>query len=160
MASQFLRFAHRPLLFSIPLCASYSVLQARVSSPVRCDYASGPLHPSISDFTHQHGDPLMQQKGTSRGFLSADTARQISLGSALGVLAGLGLRIFSRTLAFSFGLAIIIIEWAASRGYDILPTSWLQRHIKSVDFRRLTRENVPFKASFGTTLAMAAFAEF
>ncbi|KAM5442248.1 hypothetical protein MferCBS31731_002622 [Microsporum ferrugineum] len=160
MASQFLRFVHRPLLFAVPLCASYSILQARISSPIRCDYTSGPLHPSLPEFTHQHGDPSMQQKGSFGGLITAETARQVSLGSALGVLAGLGLRIFSRTLAFSFGLAIIIIEWAASKGYDILPTSWLQRHITSVDFRKLTHENVPFKASFGTTLAMAAFAEF
>ncbi|EGD91548.1 hypothetical protein H112_00645 [Trichophyton rubrum D6] len=159
MASQFLRSACRPLLFAVPLCASYSVLQTRISSPIRCDYASGPLHPSVSEFTLKHGGPSSQQKTLFGGLITAETARQISLGSALGVLTGLGLRIFLRTLAFSIGLAIIIIEWAASKGYDILPTSWLQRHIKSVDFRKMTHENVPFKASFGTTLAMAAFGE-
>lgn len=115
MASQFLRSACRPLLFAVPLCASYSVLQTRISSPIRCDYASGPLHPSVSEFTLKHGGPSSQQKTLFGGLITAETARQISLGSALGVLTGLGLRIFLRTLAFSIGLAIIIIEVCFTR---------------------------------------------
>lgn len=36
--------------------------------------------------------------------------RQISLGSVLGVLAGLGLRAVSRVLVFAVGVGIVVVE--------------------------------------------------
>ncbi|WEW56452.1 hypothetical protein PRK78_001896 [Emydomyces testavorans] len=52
------------------------------------------------------------------------------------------------------------VQWAASRGYNIVPTEFLQRYVKSVDVRRAVTKNLAFKASFGATLMLAAFSEF
>jgi hypothetical protein len=52
------------------------------------------------------------------------------------------------------------LQWAASKGYHVLPTNWLQQRVKSVNVRRALTENIPFKASFGSTLFIAAFLDF
>jgi uncharacterized membrane protein (Fun14 family) len=39
--------------------------------------------------------------------------RQISLGSVLGLAAGLGLRIFSKALVFVLGVGIVLVEVSA-----------------------------------------------
>jgi len=85
--------------------------------------------------------------------------RQISLGSILGLLVGLGLRIFSRSVVFVIGVGVVLVEWAASKGYNILPVNRLQKYVKSVDLQRFMAEKMPFKTSFGATMAMAAFAQ-
>ncbi|KAK2749848.1 hypothetical protein FQN57_005262 [Myotisia sp. PD_48] len=160
MASQFFRFSRSPLLLTIPLCGSLTVLHSRFSSPVRCEFAtSGALHPSIADVTLPRPSS-QQEKHAQSSLINARNVRQISMGSALGILVGLGLRIFSKTLTFTLGAGILLIEWAASRGYNIVPPGWVQNRLKSIDFRRLTSENIVFKASFGTTLALSAFSEF
>ncbi|KAL1974561.1 hypothetical protein VTN31DRAFT_4765 [Thermomyces dupontii] len=68
-----------------------------------------------------------------------------------GVFEGIG--VFS-------GVGIVLVEWAASKGYHLLPLNRLQRLVKGVDVKRAVTEHVPFKASFGATMAMAAFAQF
>lgn len=50
-------------------------------------------------------------------------------------------------------------QWAASKGYNIIPVGFLQKHVK-INLREATRKNFPLKVSFGTTMAMAAFANF
>lgn len=52
------------------------------------------------------------------------------------------------------------VQWAASNGYNILPLNRVQKYIKNADVRRMISENRPFKISFGTMMAMAAFAQF
>ncbi|KAI1965947.1 hypothetical protein LOZ58_000848 [Ophidiomyces ophidiicola] len=155
MASQFLRFIRRPLLLSIPLGASV-LMYTTPTSVIRCDYA--PRIPGQPTW-YTTPSPL---EGCERPFGSIEprTVRQISLGSVLGLVAGVGLRIFSRTLTFTLGAAILLIEWAASRGYNIVPTDFLQKYVKSVDVRRAITEKLAFKASFGTTLMLSAFSEF
>jgi hypothetical protein len=52
------------------------------------------------------------------------------------------------------------LQWAASKGYNILPINRMQKYVKNVDLRRAMSEHRPFKMSFGTVMALAAFAQF
>ncbi|OAX80510.1 hypothetical protein ACJ72_05158 [Emergomyces africanus] len=150
----------RPFLFAVPLGLSLSLSLPR-RQPILCDFA-GPF--TATGHSHHSNSPLSETassiRTTSQSGLSEKTARQISLGSVLGLLAGLGLRIFSRALVFALGLTILGVEWAASKGYHVVPTRWLQKHIKSANVRRFITEKVPFKVSFGTMMMLAAFAQF
>ncbi|OJD15200.1 hypothetical protein AJ78_04531 [Emergomyces pasteurianus Ep9510] len=163
MATPFLtRLLHpaRPFLFAVPLGLSLSLALPR-RQPILCDFA-GPF--TTTGHSHHSNNSSLSETASStssrRSGFSERTARQISLGSVLGLLAGLGLRIFSRALVFALGLTILGVEWAASKGYNIVPTRWLQKHIKSVNVQRLMTEKVPFKVSFGTMMMLAAFAQF
>ena len=51
-------------------------------------------------------------------------------------------------------------KWAASYGYNIVPTSRIQRYVKGINFRSAIEDNVAFKLSFGATLMLATCAEF
>lgn len=51
-------------------------------------------------------------------------------------------------------------QFAASKGYNLLPLDRLQKYVKNVDLRRAMSEHRPFKMSFGATMALAAFAHF
>ena len=53
-----------------------------------------------------------------------------------------------------------IWQFIESRGIHVIPHSFLERRVKSMNVRSLVRDNVAFKLSFGLTFAMAAFAEF
>jgi uncharacterized membrane protein (Fun14 family) len=86
--------------------------------------------------------------------------KQISLGSVLGLVAGVGLRAFSRILVVVIGMGVVFIEWAASKGYNILPLHRIQKYVKNVDVRHAVSQHRPFKLSFGATMALAAFAQF
>ncbi|KAN0067344.1 hypothetical protein V8E54_014607 [Elaphomyces granulatus] len=83
--------------------------------------------------------------------------RQISLGGVLGLATGLGLRVFSRALALVLGVGLVVVEWAASKGYNLLP---LQRYVKGVSLEQAMTENTLFKTSFGATMILAAFVQF
>ncbi|PGH32343.1 hypothetical protein GX50_04880 [[Emmonsia] crescens] len=150
----------RPFLFAVPLGLSLSLALPQ-RKPILCDFA-GPFTTTAHSQHSHSSSPLSETASTlrSRSGISERTARQISLGSVLGLLAGLGLRIFSRALVFALGLTILGVEWAASKGYNIVPTHWLQKHVKSVNLRRLMTEKVPFKVSFGTMMMLSAFAQF
>ena len=51
------------------------------------------------------------------------------------------------------------LKFAATRGYNIIPTTRLQKYVKSIDLRSALEDNVAFKLSFGVTFMLAAFAE-
>ena len=55
---------------------------------------------------------------------------------------------------------VVIWQFIESRGIHVIPYSFLERRVKSMNVRSLVRYNVAFKLSFGLTFAMAAFAEF
>ena len=100
---------------------------------------------------------------------------------AVGLIGGLAVSTFSKTLAFVFGLFVFGVQvrnpsprqrrdpeltalpcrpkFAATRGYNIIPTSKLQKYLKSIDLRSALEDNVAFKLSFGATFMLAAFAE-
>ena len=83
---------------------------------------------------------------------------------------------FSRTLAFLFGLVVCgaqvrlssrlvrkeadVQKYAASKGYNVLPTDRVQSYVKGINLRSAVEDNVAFKMSFGTSFMLAAFASF
>ncbi|CAG8113908.1 unnamed protein product [Penicillium salamii] len=131
------------------------------AAPMLCDYAS-PL-PQQSTFKKEpewavEGKPV--GKSSRTGLLNAESMRQVSLGSVLGLVAGVGLRAFSKALVVLLGMGVVFVEYAASKGYNILPLHRMQKYVKNVDLHRAMSEHRPFKISFGAMMAMAAFANF
>ncbi len=97
---------------------------------------------------------------------------------AIGLLGGLAVSTFSKTLAMLFGLLVfgaqvgrcagggkrqamlMLAQYMASQGYNIIPTTKLQRYVKGIDLRSAVEDNVAFKLSFGLTFALASVASF
>lgn len=87
---------------------------------MRCDYAEpnpGYQHSvftKASPQTGKHASPTgqtqTQTQKTRNGLLNAETMRQISLGSVLGLVAGVGLRAFSKALVVILGMGVVLIE--------------------------------------------------
>ncbi|KAL4991977.1 hypothetical protein BDW68DRAFT_173614 [Aspergillus falconensis] len=131
------------------------------TAPMRCDYATPNIGSTGPAWTVSPQDRLRKQGVAGKsGIMTASNMRQVSMGSVLGLLVGVGLRAFSRVLVVLIGMGIIAVEWAASKGYNILPTHQLQKYVKSVNLEKLMSRNVPFKVTFGATMALAAFAQF
>ncbi|KAJ5044469.1 hypothetical protein NUH16_001274 [Penicillium rubens] len=134
------------------------------AAPMQCQYAV-PQQPTFnrdSEWAVNSAESLGQKQGRPRqtGLLNAETMRQGSLGSVLGLVAGVGLRAFSKALVVILGMGVVLVEYAASKGYNILPINRIQKYVKRVDLRRAMSEKRPFKMSFGFMMAMAAFANF
>lgn len=86
------------------------------ASPMRCQYTA-PYYRTDSPEGTETGwaidpnDPLLHNQGKQRHNVStARTMRQVSLGSVLGLVAGLGLRAFSRVLVVLLGIGIVAVE--------------------------------------------------
>jgi hypothetical protein len=92
------------------------------AAPIQCQY-SAPYYPAESQANADSGwavkpeDSLLQKQGRTgiaeqakAAFLSPDNMRQVSLGSVLGLVAGVGLRAFSRVLVVVLGMGIVFIE--------------------------------------------------
>jgi hypothetical protein len=78
------------------------------TAPMRCDYAQPAPVYQKSVF---HSDSAGQkQKPTRNGLLNPQTMRQVSLGSVLGLVAGVGLRAFSKALVVLLGMAVVLVE--------------------------------------------------
>lgn len=90
----------------------------------------------------------------------ADLIRQLSLGSVLGVAAGAAVSTFSRVLALLLGVGLVVVQYAASKGYNVIPVSRIQRYVKGINIRSAIEENPALKLSFGTTFALASMATF
>ncbi|KAJ5647355.1 hypothetical protein N7490_003727 [Penicillium lividum] len=136
-------------------------------SPFRAAPSNANTANAESNWAVKSDHPLLQKQGRTgiaekakAAFLSPDNMRQISMGSVLGLVAGVGLRAFSRVLVVVLGMSIVFIEWAASKGYNILPLERLQKLVKKVDVQAAVNSHRPFKVSFGTMMALAAFAQF
>ncbi|CEJ60274.1 hypothetical protein PMG11_08854 [Penicillium brasilianum] len=139
------------------------------AAPIRCEYGASNhrtdgLASAETGWAVHPNDATLQKPGIAtqakNALLTPDNMRQISLGSVLGLVAGVGLRAFSRVLVVLLGMGLVLVEWAASKGYNILPLNRLQKYVKNADLRRMVSENRPFKISFGLMMATAAFAQF
>ncbi|KAL3471400.1 hypothetical protein BJX99DRAFT_25647 [Aspergillus californicus] len=140
-----------PSLFrALPMQCQYSAPSQKSSSD-QADWAMGSLDP----FLAKQGSRTRQS-----GILTASNMRQVSLGSVLGLVVGVGLRAFSRVLVVLLGIGIVGVEWLASKGYNILPVHRLQKYVKSVELEKAVSRHMPFKITFGATMALAAFAQF
>ena len=87
------------------------------AAPMLCDYAS-PL-PQQSTFNKEPewaaGGKPVGQKSRS-GLLNAESMRQVSLGSVLGLVAGVGLRAFSKALVVILGMGVVLVEVCEASG--------------------------------------------
>ncbi|KAB8075918.1 hypothetical protein BDV29DRAFT_97984 [Aspergillus leporis] len=148
----------------VGLSLSLSPLSPFRSSPMQCQYGALYSRPDSPDsgWTIDRNDPSMLKQGTTRpsGILTASNMRQVSLGSILGLVVGVGLRAFSRVLVVLLGMGVVFVEWAAAKGYNVLPVNRLQKYFKSVNLQKAVSQNKPFKISFGAMMALAAFAQF
>ncbi|CAO2649532.1 Nn.00g069170.m01.CDS01 [Neocucurbitaria sp. VM-36] len=151
----------RGLLLSTPIILSTPLLvhQFRHRQQIRCD-GPDPLTKITNDLTRNYASEAQTPIITQSGAANPRAVRQISMGSILGVIGGLGISVFSKPLAVLIGLGIFVLQFVESRGIHIIPYSYLQRRFKSTNVRSLVRDNVAFKLSFGLTFALAAFAEF
>jgi uncharacterized membrane protein (Fun14 family) len=81
--------------------------------------------------------------------------------AGIGLVAGLGLSIFSRPLVLLIGLLIVGVQTAENYlGINLVPYRQLQGYVKNVDLRSAVQDNAAFKLSFGLMFALSAFAEF
>ncbi|KAF2678962.1 hypothetical protein K458DRAFT_422623 [Lentithecium fluviatile CBS 122367] len=149
----------RGLMLSTPLILSTPLLVQAYRRPILCD-GPDPLTKITSDLTNRYSTEAQTPVIKQSGAVNPRAVRQISMGSILGVLAGLGVSVFSKPLAILIGLGIVCIQFMESRGIQIIPYAYLQRRFKSTNVRSLIQDNVAFKLSFGATFALAAFAEF
>ncbi|KAH9860202.1 hypothetical protein IAQ61_011986, partial [Plenodomus lingam] len=144
-----------PFILSTPLLAH----QLRNTHRIRCD-AGDPFSRIKSDLTGGYTSEAQTPIITQSGAVNPRAIRQVSMGSILGVLGGLGISVFSKPLAILIGLGIFVLQFVESRGIHIIPYSYLQRRFQSANVKSIVRDNVAFKLSFGLTFALAAFAEF
>lgn len=77
-----------------------------------------------------------------------------------GLIAGLGVSTFSKTLAILLGLLVVGVQAAESYGIHLIPYRRLQGYAKNVDLRSAVQDNVAFKISFGTMFALTGFSSF
>ncbi|KAF2024880.1 hypothetical protein EK21DRAFT_77726 [Setomelanomma holmii] len=149
----------RGLILTTPLLLSTPLLLHQYRHPIRCD-GPDPLSKITSDLTKNYSSEASVPIITESGAANPRAIRQVSMGSILGVLCGLGISVFSKPLAILIGLGIFVLQFIESRGIHVIPYSFLQRRFKQTNVRSLVRDNVAFKLSFGLTFALAAFAEF
>ncbi|KAF1947053.1 hypothetical protein EJ02DRAFT_450030 [Clathrospora elynae] len=151
----------RGLMLSTPLILSTPLLvhQFRNSQRIRCD-GPNPLTKITNDLTGNYTSEAQTPVVTQSGAVNPRAIRQVSMGSILGVIGGLGISVFSKPLAVLIGLGIFVLQFVESRGIHVIPYSFMQRRFHSMNVRSLVRDNVAFKLSFGLTFALAAFAEF
>jgi hypothetical protein len=84
------------------------------AAPMQCQYAV-PQQPTFnrdSGWAVNSAESLGQKQGRPRqtGLLNAETMRQVSLGSVLGLVAGVGLRAFSKALVVILGMGVVLLE--------------------------------------------------
>jgi hypothetical protein len=158
-------------LFLPPLLQTY-----RSRYAFRLDNGSGSASPkdwSFSQYQNEASTPVVNQ----RGGLNARAVRQLSSGSIIGqnrrpvssttansvcagLIAGLGVSVFSKPLVVLIGLLIAGVQTAESYGIHLVPYRTIQGYVKGVDVRSAVQDNVAFKISFGLMFALSAFAQF
>lgn len=94
-----------PLVLSAPLLAHH----LRFAQTIRCD-GPNPLTKITNDLTNGYNSEAQVPVVTQSGTVNPRAIRQISMGSILGVLAGVGISIFSKPLAILIGLGIFTLQ--------------------------------------------------
>lgn len=83
------------------------------AAPMQCQYAVPQQSFSKdSEWAVNPAESVGQKQVRPRrtGLLNAETMRQVSLGSVLGLVAGVGLRAFSRALVVILGMGVVLVE--------------------------------------------------
>jgi hypothetical protein len=101
----------RGLMLSTPLILSTPLLvqQYRNRQPIRCD---GPdiLSKITNDVTRGYTSEAKTPVITESGAANPRAIRQVSMGSILGVIGGLGVSVFSKPLAILIGLGVFVLQ--------------------------------------------------
>ncbi|KAH9872683.1 hypothetical protein J1614_005077 [Plenodomus biglobosus] len=111
MASFLLPGLRRGFMLSTPLILSTPLLayQFRHAQRIRCD-APDPFSKIKSDLSNGYTSEAQTPIITQSGAVNPRAIRQISMGSILGVLGGLGISVFSKPLAILIGLGIFVVQ--------------------------------------------------
>lgn len=123
MASLLLTRTSAAVGIGLGLSFSLHPLSPFRSAPMQCQYTA-PYYKTDSPTGSETGwaidpnDPMIRKQGTTGHRDRASTStprtmRQVSLGSVLGLLVGVGLRAFSRALAVLLGIGIVAVEVCA-----------------------------------------------
>ena len=101
---------HRGFLLSTPLILSTPLLyhNYRYAQSIRCDSAD-PLA-KLGDLRNTYSRDAQTPVITQSGAPNPKAVRQISMGSILGVLGGLGVSVFSKPLAVLIGLGVVLLQ--------------------------------------------------
>lgn len=102
----------RGLIASTPFILSTPLLMRQMNRPILCD-SPDPLAKITSDLrnTYSRETPVIKQSGAA----NPRVVRQISMGSILGVLGGMGVSVFSKPLALLIGLGVILVQVRGGR---------------------------------------------
>lgn len=93
-----------PLVLSTPLL----VHNFRNAQAIRCD-STDPLA-KLGDLRNTYARDAQTPVITQSGAPNPKAVRQISMGSILGVIGGLGISVFSKPLAILLGLGIVVLQ--------------------------------------------------
>ncbi|KAK5084871.1 hypothetical protein LTR70_007813 [Exophiala xenobiotica] len=63
-------------------------------------------------------------------------------------------------LVLVVGVGVVVVQYAARRGYNIIPVERLQSRFRGINLRSAINDNAAFKISFGLMFALTAFGEF
>jgi hypothetical protein len=115
----------RGLMLSTPFILSAPLLayQFRNAQLIRCD---GPdpfskiTHDLTGNYTTEARTPIVTQSGA----VNPQAIRQISMGSILGVIGGLGISLFSKPLAVLIGLGVFVLQVSLSSLFHDRTLSW------------------------------------
>lgn len=101
----------RGLMLSTPLILSTPLLayQFRNAQRIRCD-GPDPITKITNDLANNYTTEARTPVVTQSGAVNPQAIRQISLGSILGVVGGLGISVFSKPLAVLIGLGIFALQ--------------------------------------------------
>jgi len=110
---------------------------------------------AFADYKNNAKTPIVKD-----GRWNRDALKQISAGSILGLVGGLAVSAFSKPLALLIGLLVFGVQFLETRGIHLIPRERIQSYFKNVNVRSAIQDNVAFKLAFGTTFALAGFAQF
>lgn len=99
----------RGLLVSTPLLLSTPLLVRHMHRPISCD-APAALAPGAWQTSSQSRGATTPTTTLQSSILNPKTVRQISMGSVLGLLGGLGVSVFSKPLAVLLGLGMVLVH--------------------------------------------------
>jgi hypothetical protein len=99
----------RGLMLSTPFILSAPLLVQTIRRPVLCD-GPDPLSKITSDLRNKYAGEAQTPVIKTSGAPNPRAIRQVSMGSILGVVAGLGVSVFSKPLAILIGLGIVCVQ--------------------------------------------------
>ncbi|CAK1365802.1 unnamed protein product [Cercospora beticola] len=141
--------------FGAGLCFAQSKFLYR--RPILLDSSPAAISPKDWSFNQYQNDAQVPM--VKDGRFNVRSVRQLSSGSIIGLVAGLAISTFSKSLVLIIGLLIAGVQTAESYGIHLIPYKTIGKYVKGVDVRSAVQDNVAFKISFGLMFALSAFAE-